>query len=63
MEKGNRVIEAAIIALGLAVLGYCLKAGTRKHRNMATQLFTTGQRPAYPLLKREQDTRYHRAFH
>ena len=27
MKKENRIIEAAIIALGLVVLGYCLKAG------------------------------------
>ena len=42
MEKGNRVIEAAIIALGLAVLGYCLKAGIDNFVNKDRQVTVKG---------------------
>ena len=42
MENGNRVIEAAIIALGLAVLGYCLKAGIDNFVNKDRQVTVKG---------------------
>ena len=42
MEKGNRIIEAAIIALGLVVMGYCLKAGIDNFVNKDRQVTVKG---------------------
>lgn len=42
MEKGNRIFEAAIIALGLIVLGFCLKAGIDNFVNKDRQVTVKG---------------------
>lgn len=42
MEKGNRIIEAAIIALGLVIMGYCLKAGIDNFVNKDRQVTVKG---------------------
>ena len=42
MEKGNRIIEAAIVALGLVVMGYCLKAGIDNFVNKDRQVTVKG---------------------
>ena len=42
MKKENRIIEAAIIALGLIVLGYCLKAGIDNFVNKDRQVNVKG---------------------
>lgn len=42
MKKENRIIEAAIIALGLVVLGYCLKAGIDNFVNKDRQVTVKG---------------------
>lgn len=42
MEKGNRIIEAAIVALGLVIMGYCLKAGIDNFVNKDRQVTVKG---------------------
>jgi len=42
MKKENRIIEAAIIALGLVILGYCLKAGIDNFVNKDRQVTVKG---------------------
>lgn len=42
MKKENRIIEATIIALGLIVLGYCLKAGIDNFVNKDRQVTVKG---------------------
>lgn len=42
MKKENRIIEAAIIALGIVVLGYCLKAGIDNFVNKDRQVTVKG---------------------
>ena len=42
MKKENRIIEAAIIALGLVALGYCLKAGIDNFVNKDRQVTVKG---------------------
>ena len=42
MKKENRIIEAAIIALGLVILGYCLKSGIDNFVNKDRQVTVKG---------------------